>query len=318
MVLDDQIKADTQLQERFKRATKQVDAWKNTIESMPKGPNRENLSERHAKVAHLSSYVKERMTELPFARENGLEWLRNDAIAKLSQFETSVEELRMQVATVITAKVAEYATPRAQDPALGTQTPSSRPSVIAEMRKAASSLKPAASPLDSIGGRRSVIQEMRAAAAIAAPAPSSVLPEFGELECEVSGWRPHLEKVAAELRLLEQKPPQGHSQIQWRRKVMDLQAMHRRAMEKVGRCRGWIRSGAARLANSTDWRRDFSLARGELSELDQEFDHLKNVVELAALEEPTQVPLPKPIRTTVTFGPSSEVGARAMGFAAGA
>ena len=92
MDLEDQIRADKQLQDRFKRASDQVKAWKNTIETLPLTENREHLLERHAKAEHLSTYVAERMGELPFARENGLQWLRNDAIAKLSQFEASVEE----------------------------------------------------------------------------------------------------------------------------------------------------------------------------------------------------------------------------------
>ncbi|MEM1295941.1 MAG: hypothetical protein AAGH89_11290 [Verrucomicrobiota bacterium] len=279
--------ADRELLLRYERAAKQLEPWKLTIDAIDDHYQREQANGRFSKIEKLATYVSERLSELDFARDNGLDYLCRDAAKKVDEFEREILKLRNDYNMTATAPTETAPTNNA-----------SRPSAIQDMRAASSvsaSLAPPSSP--TAPGRSSVIQDMKAKAATGSVQISTS--QFAEVANDVQRWAASLDEYAQQIRSLEKSETVGSSPTDRRRRIVDLQSKHRKAMERIGRCRGWVRTGVTRLASTKDWHRDFDAAREEVTNLGT---LVEGLVKSASAATPPPSPSLKPEVKTVPIG----------------
>lgn len=279
--------ADRELLLRYERAAKQLEPWKLTIDAIDDPVQRDQANERFSKIGRLSTYVSERLSELGFARDNGLDYLCRDAANKVDEFEREILKLRNDYNMTATA-------PTETAPANN----ASRPSAIQEMRAASSvsaSLAPPTGP--TAPGRSSIIQDMKAKAATGSVQISTS--QFAEVANDVQRWAASLDEYSQQIRSLEKNESVGTSPADRRRRIVDLQSKHRKAMERIGRCRGWVRTGVTRLASTKDWHRDFDVAREEVTNLG---DLIEGLTKSASSATPPPSPQQRPEVKTVPIG----------------
>ncbi len=287
--------ADRELLLRYERAAKQLEPWKLAIDSIDDLSQKELANGRFSKIEKLATYVSERLSDLSFARENGLDYLCRDAANKVDEFEREILKLRNDYNMTATTPTDTAPTKNA-----------SRPSALQDMRAASSVSASLAPPSNSTApGRSSVIQEMKAKAATGSVQISTS--QFAEVANEVQRWAASLESFSQQIRDLEKNVNIGNSPSDRRRRIVDLQSRHRKAMERIGRCRGWVRTGVTRLASTKDWQRDFEMARDEVSNLGDILDRLNTP---SSTISPPPVPSKKPEVKTVPIGRGSKAKIR--------
>ncbi len=269
---------DQELHSRYQRAASQLEPWKSAIDAMTEEAERGAATTQYAKVEKLAAYVAGRLSELKFARDNGLDYLCKDAAKKVDEFEREILKLKTGL-----------------DHQGGS---GNRGNTIQDMRNASHSSAQLAPPvLPASTASTSVVRAMKANAATSSQPVSKT--RFADVVTEIEQWDNVMERLSAKIRHFERNLPEGVSTIESRRRAAEMQTKHRRAMERIGRCKGWVRTGSARLATTNDWFRDFEIARVEIQTLETLVEEGNSP---PSQMPPPPVPQNKPSVKTVPIG----------------